>query len=412
MTQPSMIPFRNFIALVFLVSTFGAAQAQWAQVNNGIATLTGGAYTLGASDTHVFAKTLSAIYRSSDNGDNWTEVQQPAAGNTTECGAFFNGRYFAGLNASADCIFWTNDNGDTWNTVTGAPTATVVRGFLEYGGALYAYTSNAGLYRTLDGDSWVTVNNGLTNLNVIGMAAAGPYLLAATVGGGVYRTITAASWTQSTGIGGGDLNGESIWRMGNSMYYGAQGGAEYSSNDFGDTWTSWTQPAFFGLGMVEVKRFGSNLYMETRHFAGGLRDSLYMSTNEGVAWVNITGNLFAPDINGSGILEHDGFVFIGYNVSSPGEGIYRYALSTAMEDLSGSESVAVYPNPTNGEVTLVLPADLTSARYAVSNMVGAVVASGTVSSCTHVLDLSAMPAGCYTVRWDAVPLAPVRVVKH
>ena len=55
MTQPSMIPFRNLIALVFLVSTFGPAQAQWAQVNNGFATLTGGAYTLGASDTHGFA---------------------------------------------------------------------------------------------------------------------------------------------------------------------------------------------------------------------------------------------------------------------------------------------------------------------------------------------------------------------
>ncbi|MFZ1694709.1 MAG: hypothetical protein WAT74_16040, partial [Flavobacteriales bacterium] len=45
------------------ISFTSAATAQWAQVNNGIANLSNGAYTLGASDGHVFAKTLTALYR-------------------------------------------------------------------------------------------------------------------------------------------------------------------------------------------------------------------------------------------------------------------------------------------------------------------------------------------------------------
>lgn len=72
-----------------------------------------------------------------------------------------------------------------------------------------------------------------------------------------------------------------------------------------------------------MKRFGNNLCMEPRHFAGGLRDSLYLSINEGATWSNITGNLNAADLNGSGIFEHNGCNFIGYNLISPGQGIYR-----------------------------------------------------------------------------------------
>lgn len=409
--MPNLMHMRTRYALIALCLTTAAA-AQWAQVNNGIANLSNGAYTLGASDSHVFAKTLTALYRSADNGDNWEEIDPPVANNTTESGAFFNGRYFAGLNASSACIFYTDNNGDSWTEAPGAPTATVVRGFLEYGGALYAYTSSAGIYRTTDGTSWTAVNNGLTNLNVIGMSAAGPYFLAATIGGGVFRTINGASWTQATGIAPGDLNGENTWQMGNFQYYTAQGGAVYRSADFGSSYTAWTAPTQFGLGLLEVKRFGTSLYIEARHFAGGgLRDSLYRSTNEGASWTNITGNLNAADLAGSGILAHDGYLFIGYNLTSPNQGIYRYALSTDVRESSVADRPAVFPNPTSGLATVNLPSAVTSARYMLFDALGSLVASGWAAS-GHQLDLSALASGCYTLRWNDARVAPVRVVKQ
>ncbi|MBK9176248.1 MAG: hypothetical protein IPM46_07910 [Flavobacteriales bacterium] len=399
-------------SLAFLLSL--PAAAQWSQVNNGLSTLVYGAATHGTTPTHVFARAYNVLYRSNDHGGTWTPVANPIAGNPSDIGYHFNGRYFAGSSSITACIHFTDNEGDTWTSAPGAPTATVVRGFFEYGGGLYAYTSTAGIYRTVDGNSWTAVNNGLTNLNVIGMASSGPYFIAATIGGGVYRTINAASWTQSTGIGAGDLNGENVWRMGSYLYYSAQGGAAYRSSDYGETWTAWTQPAFFGLGMVEVKRFGTTLYLESRHFAGGQRDSLYRSTNEGASWTNITGNLNAADIHGSGILQHDGYVFIGYNMSSAGQGLYRYALSTGVEDAqAGMAQVAsVYPNPAVDEVVLQLPESMVSATYSLIDAVGHVVATGRAMAGVQRLSLAVLSPGYYIIRWDDARLLPLRIVKR
>lgn len=397
----------TFTAL-FLPTILGA---QWAQVNNGLADLSTGAYTLGGSDTHVFVKAGAQIYRSNDHGDTWTAATTPVQGNPTECGAGFNGRYFAGLNASTACIYYSDDNGDSWTEAAGAPTATVVRGFFEYGGALYAYTSNAGIYRTIDGDEWQAVNNGLSNLNVISMSAAGPYFLAATIGGGVFRTINASTWTATSGIGSGDLNAENVWSMGSVLYYSAQGGAEYSSSDFGDTWAAWTQPAFFGLGLLEVKRFDTNLYMETRHFAGGLRDSMYLSTNEGASWTNITANLNAADLNGSGILEHDGYAFIGFNLLAPGQGIYRYGLVTDVDESRNAPVPTVFPNPVDDVLTIRLPGS-DPLTYELMDAAGRRVSSGRLVPGTAQVDVARLQPGCYLLRWDEREMAPVRVVKR
>ncbi|MBL7945215.1 MAG: hypothetical protein JNN32_04065, partial [Flavobacteriales bacterium] len=181
-------PLRSTVLSVTLLLVL-VVRGQWVQVNSGLTNLTTGAAVLGSSPTHLFARGGGNFFRSDDQGDSWTMATNPEFLNPSNCGVYFADRYFAGLNSAQAGILYTENDGDTWTAATGAPTATVVRGFFEYGGALYAYTSNAGIYRTIDGASWAPVNNGLTNLNVIGMCAAGPFFLAATVGGGVFRTM-------------------------------------------------------------------------------------------------------------------------------------------------------------------------------------------------------------------------------
>lgn len=398
------------LSTAFVLFLAFPAAAQWSQVNNGFTTLTYGAAAHGATPAHLFARAYNELYRSTDHGDSWEMVTNPIAGNPSDVGHSFNGRYFAGSASITACIHYTENDGDTWNAATGAPSATVVRGFFEYGGALYAYTSTAGIYRTLDGETWSAVNNGLTNLNVIGMAESGPYFVAATIGGGVFRTFNAATWTPATGIGSGDLNGENVWRMGSALYYAAQGGAVYKSMDYGDTWTAWTPPAFFGLGMVEVKRFGGNLYMETRHLAGGQRDSVYISGNEGGSWTNITGNLDATDLNGSGLLEHEGYVFFGYNMGSAGEGLYRYALSTSIEPEAGTRPAHVFPNPAHDVLNVVAPGG--SGAWNLADAAGRLVLSGRTTTATDRIDVSALAPGCYLLRWDDTRATAVHVVKR
>lgn len=392
----------------------GTLRAQWTQSNNGFTDLSQGAYLLGASPTHLFAKAGGTLYRSADNGDTWTAATNPVALNTTECGLHVGGRYFAGLNASTDCIHYTTDNGSTWNAVTNAPQTTVVRGFLANSTHVFAYTSTAGVFRApLPGDAWTTVNTGLTSTNVIGMLQVGNDLFAINIGGGVFKsTDGGSSWSASdAGIAPGDLNGEHLWVMGGALFYTAQGGGKYTSTDGGATWSIWAGLPQFGLGLLEVKRFGNNLYMETRHFAGGLRDSLYLSADEGASWTNITGNLNAADLNGSGIIEHNGCVFLGYNLISPGQGIYRWCASSSVEE-KPSQAVHVFPNPCEGPVTVVLPQQAIGSDYRLVDITGAEVLRGRIGGMLMDLDLTALAAGTYLMRVEGDRVAPVRVVKR
>lgn len=410
----SINPFSLSLLVISIVLGPRESSAQWSQSNTGITDLSQGAYMLGASPTHLFAKAGSTLYRSADNGDTWTVATNPVALNPTESGFAVGGRYFAGLNASTDCIYYTTDNGSTWNPVSNAPQTTVVRGFLANSTHVFAYTSTGGVFRApLPGDFWTTVNTGLSSTNVIGMLLVGNELFANTIGGGVLKsTDGGSSWSASnSGIAPGDLNGENLWVMGGALFYTAQGGGKYTSTDGGATWSTWAGLPQFGLGLLEVKRFGNNLYMETRHFAGGIRDSLYLSADEGASWTNITGNLNAADLNGSGIIENNGCVFLGYNLISPGLGILRRCGATGVEE-GHAASMRVFPNPGEGLITVVLPQQAIGSDYRLVDITGAEVLRGRIGGAQMDLDLSALAAGAYLLRVEGDRVAPVRVVKR
>lgn len=341
------------LSFVFGLSCF----AQWGQVNSGISNLTFGAKLLGNSNTHLFSGTLgdSKMYRTNDKGMNWTEIQPPVSNVVPECGYNFNGNYFSGLNSAQDCIFYTSDNGETWKSVVGAPQTTVVRSFNSASGNLYALTSSKGIYKSSDnGVTWSSANSGLTNLNVISMEIINSKLIAGTIGGGVFiSSDSGETWVESnSGIGGGDLNAELIWKMGDILYYTAQGGGAYTSSNDGLTWASWTKPSFMGLGVLEIHRNGSNLYLESRHFSGGLRDSIFLTSNEGLTWTNITENLSALNLNASGITEFDGVVFITYNLLSPDLGIYSKTTTASISKNDSEDLIRLYPNPFNTVLTI------------------------------------------------------------
>jgi hypothetical protein len=151
--------------------------------------------------------------------------------------------------------------------------------------------------------------------------------------------------------------------------------------------------------------------METRHFAGGLRDSLYLSADEGASWTNITGNLNAADLNGSGIIENNGCVFLGYNLISPGLGILRRCGATGVEE-GHAASMRVFPNPGEGLITVVLPQHAIGSDYRLVDITGAEVLRGRIGGAQMDLDLSALAAGAYLLRVEGDRVAPVRVVKR
>ncbi len=392
--------------------------AQWTQVNNGIANLSQGATTLGHSANYIFSGTLSGgkMYRSNDNGNNWSEITPPIVSNVPECGYYFSGKYFSGLNASTDCIYYSSNDGTAWSVGVGSPTASVVRGFMSLSTDIFAYTSNKGIYKSSDGGvNWTQTISGLSNLNITWMEVINSKIVACSIGGGVFiSTDNGSTWVQSnSGIAGGDLNGAMVWRMGTNLYYYAQGGGSYTSANDGATWTVWTKPAVFGLAPLEIYRSGGNLYLEARHFSGGLKDSVYVTSNEGTTWTNITGNLSASDLNASKIMEFNGYAFIGYNLVSPNLGIYRRGITVGInEQVFNSTNIAIYPNPANDLILITADSRLLGSNFIITDQLGRQVLTGKLSNETTTVDISSFPVGVYFFQVGQENKQTIKVMKQ
>jgi photosystem II stability/assembly factor-like uncharacterized protein len=390
-------------ALLFMGIT---CVAQWNPVNNGINNLATGARLIGASNTNLFAVSIaSGVYKTSDYGNNWTQVQVPVGFTSPpKCGYYFSGKYFVGMDNSTDCISYTSDEGMVWTTPTGGPQTTVVRGFLDFGGDIFTYTSSKGIFKSTDGGSnWSAANSGLTNLNIAWMTTINTKLVAATIGAGVFvSSDNGATWVQSnTGISG-NLNSTFVWSMGANLYfYTQQGNLYYSSKNEGANWASATRPSFLQsnaigktISIKEVYKKGTNIYMIAKTQYGiSISDSVYISSNEGVSWKNITENLPA-DILGSGLTEYGGQLFIAYG--SANTGIYRNSIVTETFENYVPNLIEVYPNPFSDKLFVSNFSNERVKQIAIYDNQGKLVL--TRNNEDGLINTTELPNGLYTIQ--------------
>ena len=130
-------------------------QAQWVQTNG---PAFANVQSLTANGTNIFAGTPSGVFLSTNNGTNWTQVNNDLPGN-----------YYAwSLAVSKTNIFaGTTDGGG--------------------GGGVFRSTNN--------GSSWIEVNNGLTNDHVWTLSASGTNLFAGTYSSGAFlSTNNGTNW--------------------------------------------------------------------------------------------------------------------------------------------------------------------------------------------------------------------------
>ena len=85
-------------------------------------------------------------------------------------------------------VFRSTDNGTNWTAVDSGLTNNVVISFAVYGTELFAGTFSGGIFlSTNNGTSWSNVDSGFTNTPVQSFAISGSYLFAGTVGSGVWK---------------------------------------------------------------------------------------------------------------------------------------------------------------------------------------------------------------------------------
>jgi len=153
---------------------------------------------------HVFAGTSQGMYRSTDNGNTWSQVNLGLPANTTVFSAAINrsGHIFCSISYQANNqpnfgIFRSTNNGNSWVFVgiTNTDTQDLT---VSPDGDIFAATFGSGVYRSTDnGASWSQVNSGLSSLDTRAFAFhPDGFLFLATWYGGVFHSTFPVSDVQ------------------------------------------------------------------------------------------------------------------------------------------------------------------------------------------------------------------------
>ncbi len=366
------------LSMVFLFGVFfifaNESRAQWVQTNGPaggiIQSLAVAPNASGSTD--VFAGTPGGVFRSTNNGAEWSMPSPGLVDAYVYALAALPGQaggrnLFAGTDRG---VFLSMDDGVSWTSVDNGLTNFLVVALAPTpngsgGTNLFAGTLGGGICLTTDkGSSWVPVNTGLNDMQIRALSASpdGAILVAAGDSGEVFVTRNnGANWTEvrkasfpcatgsclatsrasngaldlfvgiySDGIyssidtgttwakidggipGGSVVNTLVVSPDGTSLYAGLDGGPVYVSNDNGSTWTlaasGLTCTRVYALAPSPRPTGGYDLFV-------GTNTGVYVSGNDGATWSAANTGLagtYVKALAGSS----DGHLFAGTTYSS------------------------------------------------------------------------------------------------
>ena len=137
-------------------------------------------YSLVFSGADLLAATSFGVFRSSNNGTDWIEVDSGLTDIYVNSLVISNKGIFAGTNGGG--IFLSTNNGTSWTSVSSGLTNPTVICLAVGSNALYAGTYG-GIFLSTNDSSWAPIDSGLTNTIINSIIFDGSNTLAATKGG-------------------------------------------------------------------------------------------------------------------------------------------------------------------------------------------------------------------------------------
>lgn len=204
----------------------------WTAVNTGLYTQ----YVKNSimNGSNLFVGTIGGVNLSTNNGTNW--IQRGAIGDAHSF--VFNGtNFFTGCTNNG--VFLSTNNGVNWTQVNNGLTNLTVYSLLYLGTNLFAGTEGGGVFlSTNNGTNWTAVNNGLTNQIVHSLASIGTNIFAATYGGGVFLSTNNGGNWNAVNTGLTNLNTYSLFSVETNLFVGTYSGTVFLSTNYGGNWTS------------------------------------------------------------------------------------------------------------------------------------------------------------------------------
>ena len=236
----------------------------------------------------------------------------------------------------------STDNGLNW-TVKDTGFSISVSCFISVGDSIFVATNRGTFYSTDEGLSWITIGNKFSGQS---LAKIGSTLFAATEGNGIYRSTNyGSSWTEVDSAdydfsGGLVVLGTNIFAGAFQFYHQPSTGGIFVSKDNGESWDH------SDTGMTDHSV--NVLYSDGLNLFAGTNTNIFVSTDTGATWKNISPQVDSQGANA--LIVYDSYLFTGNN-----GGAWRYPISQLVTGVkipprqtpSNSVLQQNYPNPFN-----------------------------------------------------------------
>ena len=348
---------------------------------------------IGTDATSVFYD----VSRSTNAGNSWTENSAPGrvgvyqSGTTfgnlpwlTQNGVYLTCDYINGVSRSTD-------NGATW-TLSNTGISVFATGYYSLysdGSRLYIGTSSGPYYSTDDGQNWTlgAIDWYFQNMGPGVYLSTGTSMLYGTSyysQRGIFRSMDhGATWTQVLAASSDRMviAGGSIYISGRTTdAFGVDANTLYRSDDDGQTWTNITYPIpVADMYTTSLAASGSNVFISTGNLT---TRNIWGSNDKGATWHNVTENIY-PQTSASSIVILNGKVFANgaslwsRNLSEFTVPAQPSAITGSLAPCIGSSQIYSVTNVYGATYSWLFPADWVVTAGGTTNSVTVTVGSET-----------------------------------
>ncbi|POY38229.1 hypothetical protein C3L50_13280 [Flavobacterium alvei] len=353
---------KRIITILLIVFFTTITNAQWTLCNNPSGALP---FSLTIQNDTLYLGTLSnGIYRSTNGGFSWTQINNGITSMQIWNIAYVNGSLFA--SSTNGTVFKSTNGGDSWVlSNTGISTTTIIRNFAFFNNKIFATSTNKGVYISSDnGSSWTQHNTGLVGL------VAEPLLVVDTdlfvgVNQKVYKYDSVnQNWiSKSVGIPNNTVT--SLTYTKDNLQNISLFESTVNTNDVtistnkGDSW-SVVKNGLPSVGVYSLLGIGTEVYLGNDY-------GVYKTTNQGTNWVDISGFTNASPAKFLSKSSTDLYVIQEAK-------IWKKSLNnlgvSGLENGFESQTIKIYPNPTSGNFNIEIDENLIGAKANIYNLLG------------------------------------------